>query len=157
MPLDQNALADAIEAIYADFPETASDAAEALAGAYADYALQGVFGASTLAPIGTEEPALFATLGASLVLPGAAAVHAAAWSAGVGTFWAAVPVVGVQAGTTAGCPGAAALTAGLTTLFLNLANTPETAAAGLAAALHTATQTVTANVAPPPGTVLPIA
>lgn len=169
MALDPASLTDAIKAIYdgsADtspvdgnpdgMPTDAADAGSRLAKAYFDYASAGMFGASTIAFTGAEEPALAATLGSSLAVPGLPATHAAAWGAGLAAFWAAVPVVGVQAGATVPPAGAAALVAALTALFANLANTADTAAAGLAGALHTCTLTVTANVAPPPGTVLPI-
>jgi len=157
MTLDPSALETAIADVFASMPASPAEAAEALASAYRDYAAAGMFGASTIAFTGLEVTALTATLAGGMVVPGAAAVFAAAWATGITAFWIAVPVVGAQTGATVGAPGAAALTATLTAVFSNLANTAETASAGLAAALHTATQTVTAIVAPPPATVLPIA
>lgn len=138
-------------------PASASDAGARLAKAYTDYAAGGVFGASTVsAGVGVKEAPLASTLGGSLALPGAAATHAAAWGAGLATFWIAVAVAGAQAGATVPPTGTAALVSTLTTLFSNTTNTASSAAQGLADALDTCTKTVTANVAPPPGTVLPI-
>jgi hypothetical protein len=170
MALNQSSLASALQAIFdgtADTspadghadgtPTSASDAGSKLAKAYTDYAAGGTFGGGTVsAGVGSKQSALATTLGGALTVPGVAATHAAAWAAGVTTFWLGVPVAGVPSGATIGCPGAAALTVALTAVFSNLANTPATAAASLAAALHTATATTTAAVAPPPGTTLTI-
>lgn len=168
MALDSAALTDAIKAVYdgsADtspvdgnpdgMPTSAIDAGQKLAAAYFEYASGGMFGASVPTLAG-RDTALAATLGTSLVLPGLPATHAAAWGAGLAAFWAAVPVAGAQAGATVPPAGGAALVAALTVLFANPANTADTAAAGLATALDVCTKTVVANVAPPPGTVLPI-
>ena len=159
MTLDPGALADALEELFARLPETAADAAEGMAAAYFDYASAGMFGASVPQLTSTHRDALAATLLTAIAIPAAGlpATIAGAWSAGVTAFWPGVPVVGAQAGATVGCPGAAALAASLTAVFANLANTAESCALSLAAALHGATMTVTASVTPPPGTVLPIA
>lgn len=139
-------------------PSSASDAGAKLAKAYTDYAAGGVFGASTVsAGVPAKQGALATTLGGSLTLPGLAATHAAAWGTGLAAFWLGVPVVGVQAGTTVPPTGTATLVSTLTALFSNPLNTSDAAADGLANALDTCTKTVTANVAPPPGTVLTIA
>lgn len=158
MTLDPSALASALEATFASLPETASDAADALAGNYYDYASAATFGASTPTLAPALRTAFAATLLGAIAVPssGTPATFAAAWASAVATIWIGVPVAGAQSGATVGCPGAAALTASLTTVFANLANTAATCAQALAAALHTATLTVTAAVAPPPGTVLPI-
>lgn len=168
MALDSSALADALEAIFdgsADnappagpdgVPASAIEAGMLLAAAYFDYASAAMFGAST--PVfAAQEAALAVTLGGSLAVPGLAATHAAAWGAGLTTFWTGVTVAGVQAGATVPPTGAAALVAALTALFSNPLNTAAAAATGLATALDTCTKTVQAAVAPPPGTMLPIA
>jgi hypothetical protein len=156
--LSQSGLASALEAVFVALPADAATAAADLAQAYYDYALDGLFGASTPTLTTSHRDAMAATLEAAISVPvsGLPATFAGAWSAAVATFWTAVPVAGAQTGATNGCPGAASLTGTLTTLFANLANTAATCAASLAAALHTATLTTTATVAPPPATVLPI-
>jgi hypothetical protein len=155
--LDQTALKNALAAVFASMPASASAAADALAGAYDTYATAGRFG--TNVPVLTgRRAALKSTLEAGMLVPGAPGVFAAAWSSGVNTYWTGVAVASVappQSGTTAGCPGASALTGALSTVFANLANTANTCAAGVAAALDTATKTVTATVTPPAGTTFP--
>lgn len=131
-------------------------AADGLAAAYADYASAGMFGASTVTIDGARESALAATLAGGLVQAPDASTFLSALASGVATFWTAVPVVGAQSGATVGCPGAASLPAALAAA-LAVPNDRETAAQALAAALHTATLTTTAVVAPPPATTLPIA
>ncbi len=136
-------------------PTDADDAGARLAAAYTDYAGAAMFAASTV-DVSSKEAALATTLGGSLELPGLAATHAAAWGAGLAAFWLGAPVAGAQSGVTVPPTGGAALVAALTTLFANTANTADDAADGLANALDICTKTVTAAVAPPPGTVLPI-
>lgn len=170
MPLDALALKAAIKAVYdgtADTtpadgnpdgkPTSASDAGTKLAKAYYDYAGAALFGVCVPTLTG-RDAALGTTLGGSLTVPGLPATHAAAWGTGLTAFWTGVAVAGPGvAGATAPPTGAAALVAALTTLFANLANTPDTAAGGLATALDTCTKTVIATVAPPPGTTFPAA
>ncbi len=157
MALDVSSLSTNLQDLFEDSSESKSEAAIALADVYALYAAAGMFGASTLTIDGARESALASALEAGLVEPpaGSLATFAAAWATGLGAFWTAAPVVGVQSGVTNGCPGTAALPAALIAA-LNPQHTPATAAAAFAAALHTATGTVQATVAPPPGTVLPI-
>src|SRR4051812_20190732 len=97
-------------------PVSAADAGQKLAHAYAQYAAGGLFGSSTPTFTG-QEGALATALGVSLILPGVAATHAAAWGTGLATFWISVPVAGAQAGATVPPTGAAALTVALTALF----------------------------------------
>lgn len=158
MTLDPSTLSSALAELLAGLPETAADAADGMAAAYFDYASAGMFGPSTPVLTSAHKDALAATLLSAIAVPAAGlpATIAGAWSAGVAAFWLAVPVAGPMAGATVGCPGAASLVASLTVVFANLANTAESCALSLATALHAATLTVTANVAPPPGTVLPI-
>lgn len=156
--LDQNALKTSLENVFASMPANPGAAAAALASAYADYADDGLFGTSTTTIDSDRIDAMASTLEQAIDNPllGAPATFAGAWAAAIATFWTTVPVVGTQVGATTGCPGASSLTGSLATVFANLANTAETCAAGIAAALHSATQTVTATVSPPANTVLGI-
>jgi hypothetical protein len=158
MALSQSALAAALEDVFGAADLTAGEVAELLAAAYADYASEGRFGTSEPEITELQVGALEGPLAGALTDPaaGAAATFAAAWGAGLAAFWLGVPVVGAQAGATVGCPGAASAPTAIAAAVSNPGNTAATAAQGIAAALHTATQTVTASVAPPPGTVLPI-
>lgn len=162
MALDSAGLEDALLELFESASQTPHDAAVSFADVYATYAADGAFGANTYAIDGPRESALATTLEGGLVVSPAPAGFLAALAAGVNTFWTTLPVgpptgAGPQTGaTTAGCPGAASLPASLAALMANPANTPEVAAAGYAAALHTATLTVTATVSPPAATVLPI-
>lgn len=136
-------------------PTSPTDAGQKLAAAYFNYAGGALFGSCAPTLTG-RDTALASTLGTSLAVPGLAATHAAAWGAGVTTFWTGVAVAGGgQAGVTAPPTGAAALVATLTTVFSTTGNTASAAAQALADALDLCTKTVLATVAPPPGTVLP--
>jgi hypothetical protein len=159
MTLDPSALTDALADAFGGEPATAAAAADNLAAAYFDYAsgAQFVPCLPTLLPL--QQTTMAATLLGAIATPasGTPATFATAWATAVGAFWVGVAVAGGgQAGTTPGCPGAAALTGTLTTLFANTNNSLATTASGLSSALSTATLTVTATVSPPPGTVLPI-
>jgi hypothetical protein len=155
MALDAGALEDALFSALGETPDTAAEAADNLANAYAGYASDGTFASSTVTIDGARINALAATLAAGLVPAPVPATFLAALASGVATFWTGAPVVGVQSGATVGCPGAASLPAALAAA-LAVPNDRETAAQVLAAALHTATLTVTAAVVPDP-TPLPIA
>lgn len=158
MALNQASLASAFKDTFASLPSSASNAASSLAANYYTFASAGMFGSSVPGLTTAKRDAMASTLLAAIATPtsGAAATFAAAWATALTTFWVGVPVTGAQAGATVGCPGAASLSPTLTTLFANTANTATSCGQGLAAALYTATMTVTAAVAPPPGTVLPI-
>jgi hypothetical protein len=157
--LSQSSLGADLEALFGSTPGSAADAAQGMAQAYYDYAAAGQFGASTPSLTTAHRDAMAGVLLAAIATPvtGSPATLAGAYATAVAAFWLAVPVVGAQTGATVGCPGAPVLVAALTAVFVNLTNTAATCAAGMAAVLHTATLTVTAAVAPPPGTVLPIA
>jgi hypothetical protein len=134
-------------------------AAAKMADIYATYAATGLFGASLPVFTGAEKAVLAATLAAIFALPVPnPAAWGTAWSAGVTTFWLAPPiaVAGPQVGVVTAVPGAASLIATLTAQVLIPFNPAPVAAALIAAALHAATQTVAATVAPPPATVVPI-
>ena len=159
MALSQSDLKAALKAVFDAMPASHNAAAADLAAAYHDYAGGGLFGTSVPTLDDARRDAMAATLLAARATPasGLPATFAGAWTSALATYWTGAPVTGAQTGSTVGCPGAALQLAALTALFANLANTAETCATGLAAALHTATGTVTASVAPPPGTVLTIA
>jgi hypothetical protein len=157
MALDSAGLEDALLDLFESPSETPHDAAVSFAAVYAAYSADGMFGASTVTIDGARESAFATTFEGGLVVSPTPAGFLAALSSGVATFWTGAPVVGAQSGLTNGCPGAASLPAALAALMANPANTAEVAAAGYAAALHTATLTVQATVSPPPATVLPIA
>lgn len=150
-----------LAAVFEAMPASPVLAAAALAKAYVDYAkaAAATFGLAAAVVTDEHEEEFAATLLEAIELPalGLPATFAAAWAAAVGAFWTLMPVAGAWAGTTPNCPGASSLTGSLTTVFANLANTPASCAASLATELDTATKTVTANVAPPPGTVSAIA
>ena len=155
MALDPGSLNSAVLAFMGATNPTTLDAANALADVYDAYAAGGLFGASV--PTLTGRKSLFASALAGGLAAGNPLTAALALSGAVAAFWgtspAPIPVVGAQVGTVNGCPGAAAIPGALAAM-LAIPNTKETSAATLAGVLHTATLTVTANVAPPPGTVL---
>lgn len=155
MALSLPSLQSALQSALATAQPSAAAAANALATAYDDYAAAGLFG-SSVPTLAGKKAAMVSALTAGLATPGTPANFAGAWASAVAAYWTAVPVAGAQSGVTNGCPGAASLTATLTTLFSNTANTVSTAASSLGSALHAATLTTTATVAPPPGTVLPL-
>lgn len=137
----------------------AAPGAKKMAEIYARYASQGAFGASLPQFTGAEKAVLASTL--AVVFASAApnpAAFGTAWSTGLTTFWLAPPIIvaGAQAGVVTAIPGAAAVVAALSALVAVPSNTAAAAAAQLSSALHAATMTCIATVAPPPGTVLPI-
>lgn len=148
MPLIQSDLADALAAIYASLPPV-EESAERMAEAYGDYVQTAVFGGAVPVVTGLHKDAMKATLLAAIDPPiiGLPATMAAAWAAALTVFWAAMPVAGLGvAGVSEGCPGASDAIGPITGVYANLANTPESCGAGVAAALQTATETVTAMV-----------
>lgn len=155
MPLNPAKLSGALIPIFQAFPASKEEAARQIADAYRNYCGDGLFGASVPVLTDIMRDAMATTLAIGLTVPGLPPTIAGAFAASVSTFWIAVPVVGAQSGVTNGCPGAGAIAGALTAAFANLANTPQTIALAIAAAMHSATLTVTANVAPPPGTVAP--
>jgi hypothetical protein len=156
MPLVQSVLKSALQSVFESRPSSAADAASQLAQAYATYAQAGVFGSSTIPSLASLQAGLQSQLQSGFSSQSAASV-AAAFAAGLTAGWIGVPVVGGQAGATVTCPGAAAITAPLTAVFMSMPGSASDAADQIATILHVATQTVTAAVAPPPGTILPIA
>lgn len=158
MTLDKDALATDLENVFTSMLATAAEVADALASVYTSYASACAFGASTVTIPPAKTEALAAAFLSVLATPatGSAPAFAAAWASGVAAFWVGNSVVGAQAGAVTACAGAASLVATLTPIFANNQNTAAAAAQDLATAIHTATLTTLAAVAPPPGTVLPI-
>lgn len=152
MPVIQADLAAALKAIFESMPPDPDQCAEAMANAYADYCETAIFGGCFPVITGVHRSALKAVLYAAIADPalGLPNKMSQAWATGVDAFWTAMPVANLTAaGITNGCPGASSLTGTLTAVFGNLANTTETCANGVAAALDTATATVEAHVIPP--------
>jgi hypothetical protein len=158
MALGSNLAAD-IQAVFDSSPASAAEAAEGIAQAYYDYAQPALFGASIPVITTGMRDVMKATLETGVASPGAAATIAASFSSAVLAFWSSPPPAvagGSGSGAVVGCPGAAAITATLTTVFLNLANTSASAASGIASALITATLTVTALLTLPPAGPVPV-
>lgn len=158
MALSQSALAAALTATLSNTSATPASCASAMASDYYSYATAGMFGSSAVAIPPANQSAMASTLLAAISSPvtGNAGTFAAAWAAAVALFWTGVPVTGAQSGATVGCPGAATLSGTLLPILTVTNGTAASAASGIAAALHAATLTVTAAVAPPPGTTLTI-
>lgn len=158
MALSQDSLAAALTATLSNTEATPEGCANAMASDYYTYAAAGTFGSSAVAIPPANQSAMASTLLAAISSPvaGSAGTFAAAWAAAVALFWTGVPVTGAQSGATVGCPGAALLSGSLLPILTVTAGTAASAAGGIASALHAATMTVTAAVAPPPGTTLTI-
>ncbi len=150
MPLGST-LADDIQAVWDSPPASISDAATGFAQAYYDYAKTALFGLSVPVITTIHRDAMQVTVAAALSA-NVFATSAAAVSAGVATFWTAIPCAGASgAGATDGCPGAGAIPAGLLAVGVTFPVTTAIAAAGFAAVLATATATCTATLTLPPG------
>lgn len=160
MPLNPVSLTLALTAVFQSFPPTAALCAAGMASAYSSYAAAGMFGAGVPLITGSNTSAMTALLLAAIASPltGNPAAFGAAWSAGLTAFWMTPPIVvtGAQSGVVTGIPGAAAVAVPLGAAAANLTNTAPVFAAILAAALHAATLTTLATVAPPPGTIITI-
>ena len=160
MALDSAGLIVGLTAVLQAFPPTAATCASGLAAAYASYAAAGLFGTSTVTVTPANTSALESALLAAILLPmaGNPGSFGAAWTTGLTAFWTTPPiaVVGGQAGAVTAIPGAAGAAGAITAAAAVLANTAPAFAAALGGALHTATLTTVATVAPPPGTVLTI-
>lgn len=159
MPLNPASLTQGIRAVYDSKPPTIAAAAQGLAAAYTAYASVGLFLAGALAPLSARNAALEQTLLAAMSAKGPSSMYAAAWSSGLTAYWLGAVVVGVNAGATIGCPGAAAAEAVILAALQSKPATTLQAASDLANALHTATATVTATVSlpgPPFTSVVPI-
>lgn len=145
-----------IEALLSEAQPSAQAAAEAFAQAYFDYTSSAQFGASLPTILEAMRDAMAVTLAAGLVAPGLAATAAAAFSTAINTYWTGVSVAGGNgAGVTTGCPGAAALIAGMTTGLLLLENTIPVQAAMMTLQITTATLTTICTLTLPPGGPVP--
>lgn len=156
MSLGSN-LASDIQGVFDSHPADPTTAANGLALAYYNYVSGSKFGLSAPVLPTALRDAMAATLAAGLALPGLAATAAAAYGGALATFWTGVAVAGASgAGSVAGCPGSTACIATLTAGFLSFPATSALAAAGIAAALATATLTITCALGPPSSTTVPI-
>jgi hypothetical protein len=159
MPLIASVLQTGFQTLFESNSISSQAAADALAKTYATYAQAGTFGASVPVFTGLEQKALSATLLASFSSPQTQnpALWGTAWAAGLANFWLAPPIVvsGAQAGLVTVALGIPLLAAALPPTIVPQ-QSAASAAATLAAILHTATLTVIATVAPPPGTQLTI-
>jgi hypothetical protein len=160
MPLDPSSMVSGFTSLFQGPALGAGPGAAKMAQIYFQYASQGIFLANKPAFTGSEQGVLASTLAAVFALPAPnPAAFGTAWAAGVMAFWLSPPIVvagPVQAGlvTTA---VTASIPAALAALVASPSNPAPAAAAQLAAALHAATMTVIATVAPPPSTMIPIA
>ena len=155
MALSQSSLKAGLKSAMEAYPETTADAATAFAQAYADYAIAGTFGANTIVSVASLQSTLESALASALAsYSSTPSAYASAWATGLAA-WTGIAVTGSQTGVVNGCPGTSALGSALSAVF-TYPEDIDTCADGMASALHTATLTVTATVAPPPSTVLPI-
>lgn len=160
MALNPAQLTSGLTTIFQAFLPNGALVAKQMALTYTAYAQAGLFGASAPVLTPAHTSALEAALLAVLTLPpqaGTPANLANAWAAGITAFWIpGTPVAGAQVGTVIACPGGALAVPGITAACANIASTAPLTAALMAAAIHAATITTTALVAPPPATILPL-
>jgi len=158
MALNFAQLTDAFASIFSEQPAQSVLVAQKLASAYTTYASAGLFGASAPVLLPSNTLALQVLLAQAIAVPqvGNPALFGAAWAQGLLAFWATPPppVVGAQVGIVTVIVGAAVVAVPITSACANLAATPRVTATLIATAVHAATLTVTATVAPPPGTIL---
>ena len=137
-------------------PSAVLTAAEMTAIVSAVTAIQAELGltpSGALATVAARLDAMAATLSAAFAVPGLPPIGSNAFGSALSVFWAAVPIVGAQSGSTTGCPGASSVPAQLIPIFLDFAATAEKSGQAMGAALHSATLTVTTALAPPPALV----
>ena len=155
MPLNVQQLTQGLAAVFKAQPGSGAEAAQKIAAEYDKYCQ------AAMAPPGkpiftTAEVKAFEGPLAGVLSSGTgpAAAVASAISAGLQAYWLSPPVQfsgGPAMGMATAMPGAAAAIPALTAAFSNLANTEDSAAAAIAAALDTATKTVLVTfTAPPP-------
>jgi hypothetical protein len=157
--LNPASLQSAVAAILAKpSPDPASVAAQ-LASAYTSYAAAGQVGASVLVISPGSTSAMAAAILATIAVPSPVPTGwGLGWSNGLLAFWGVpVAVVGAQSGAVIPvCPGAPAAAAVITAGASAPVPSSDPAAAAVASGCAAATATVTAAVAPPPGTILPV-
>lgn len=159
MPLASSTLRQGLFAVMNSYPPTILEAARGFASAYGAYAAAGTFLAGTLPSVAAQQATMAQMLFGAMQGPVEAAAYATAWAAALSAFWVGVPVAGPNAGLTIGCPGATAAQSAILASLTAMPGTVLQAAQDLAAALHTATLTVTATVSlpgPPFTSVVPI-
>ena len=94
MPLIPSILQKGLSDIAENYPDSASDAANKMAKAYADYARGAVAGGLPITLTGGEEKRLAAALLSAFAGGnGTPATGAMAWAAGLTAFWLSPPVV----------------------------------------------------------------
>lgn len=155
MPLNSSSLAKELEAAFASQPESPALSAQKMAAAYDNYCKAGIAGGIPPLFTGAEVKRLEGILLGAIASPvgGGPPVIAAAWSAGIQSYWLTPPVPFLAppiAGVTTAMPGAGAAIAVLSAGFLNVLNTEATIAQIMATALDIATRTVLVTFATPP-------
>lgn len=154
MPLVVSTLASELKTIFESMPTDGALAASKLAGAYDKYCKAALAGGIPPVFTGAEKPALEGFLAGVLASgAGSAAQVAQAWSTGIQAYWVAPPVPFMAppiAGVVTAMPGAASAVSTITGVLSNMANTEDSAAQGLAAALDVATKTVLVTFTTPP-------
>lgn len=152
MALLLSTLKDGIKRVLDRKPRTTAQAASGFADAYNTYAQVAMAGAAIPTFTGLEKAAFQSTLLAGINSnTGNPALIAQAWADAVNAFWLLPPVPftdGVNAGVPTAFPGLAILGPCLIGIFSNVNNTEETAAAGMASCLDTATRTITVFLVP---------
>lgn len=154
MPLNVQKLSIGLGSIFRSMPTSGAEAAMRIASEYDSYCRLGMAppGLPMITPASLQ--ALAASLSAVLGQPnGTAASVAAAFSSGIQAFWLSPPVLfvgGPASGVATAIPGASAAIPLITSALQNLANSEDTAAAQIAAALDTATRTVLVVYSTPP-------
>ena len=138
---------------------SASDAAQKWAKAYADYAQMAMAGGIPGVLTGAEAKGLESKLYGVLSSPKSATAGtiALAWATGVVSFWSAPPVSFGPGKVIVAALALPIITPGLTAVFSNTKNSPDSCAAQMASTLDTATKTVIVLMpVPPPPHPLPL-
>jgi len=160
VPLDPSSMVAGFTGLFSGPALGAFPAAQKMADIYASYAALGLFGVNKPIFTGAEKTMLANTLAAVFSLPAPnPAAWGTAWSSGLTAFWLAPPIIvtgPAQAGLVTAIPGALSLIGVLAAQTAAPSNPPPVVAAYLANALHVATLTTLATVAPPPSTIVPL-
>jgi hypothetical protein len=159
MPLVLAQLEAGLTAIFKSYPADGTMAAQLIATEYDKYCRTGMAGPGLPILTGAELGAFMSPLAAVFSGGlGPASVVAQAYSTAAMAYWMTPPVAfvgGPATGVSTSMAGAAAIIPAITGVLSNMSNTAETAAKGIAAALHAGTQTVlvvyaTPQPTPPP-------
>jgi hypothetical protein len=167
MALVPSTLQSALTRLFRRPPINSNDVARQTASAYASYAATASAGLGLPTFTGLEEGSFAAAFRFATIKPklGAPSRYAEAWALSVLGFWTLPPVLffippapapPVDTGVPAPAPGADVIfKASLISVVSNLGNSPEAAAAGIAAAVDVYTRTFLVTYAPS-ATVFPI-